>query len=86
MPMISNTMSASLIAQVRGYLCGVALPVTDQLSNVAARSIELVEEESGSGQVVARDSVTIVVSDRHEVGLDEFLSPEEVEEFESAIG
>ena len=52
------------------------------------RSIELVEEESGSGQVVARDNVTIFVSDRGrgEVGFDEFLSPEEVEEFESAIG
>jgi len=31
---------------------------------------------------VGRDDVTIFVSDRHEVGLDEFLSPEEVEAFE----
>jgi len=35
---------------------------------------------------VARDHVTIFVSDRHEVGLDEFLSPEEVKGFELARG
>ena len=35
---------------------------------------------------MGRDNVTIFVSDRHEVGLDEFLSPEEVEAFEMAQG
>jgi hypothetical protein len=35
---------------------------------------------------VGRDNVTIFVSDRHEVGLDEFLSPEEVEAFEMSYG